>query len=373
MSTDLKDKTLGELERIVLDLGGKKYLAAYIFQFIHADDAAEIAQITPLSKAFREQLSARGYQISQLTVVDKLIDEDGTATSCRGRPALESRARCPRHEAEPLRGRFQTAKYLFELSDGCRIETVLLIDGERRTLCVSTQVGCAMDCRFCATAKIGFQRNLTAGEIVDQVNTVAKDAGKISNVVYMGMGEPFANYEAVIKSVGILNHPKGKNIGIRHLTVSTCGLVPAIRKLAGEDLRPRLAVSLNAPTDEIRTKLMPINAKYPIADLLKAVHFYQGRTRQRVTFEYVMIKGLNDSDVQARLLIKLLKGLACNVNLIEHNPHPRCKYEGSGGERIRRFATVLQDAGIETVMRFKMGRGIRAACGQLGADWLDEQ
>ncbi len=340
MSKDLKDKTLGELEQIVVDLDGKKYLAAYIFQFIHVESAVEISQITPLSKTFREQLTARGYHISHLTVVDKLTDKDGTA------------------------------KYLFELGDGNRIETVLLLDGKRRTLCVSTQVGCTMDCRFCATAKIPFERNLTAGEIADQVNAVQKDAGRISNVVYMGMGEPLANYTAVVKSVGILNHPKGKNIGIRHMTVSTCGIVPAIRKLAGENVHPRLAVSLNAPSDDLRTRLMPINAKYPIADLLKAVCFYQAKTRQRVTFEYVMIKGLNDSTTQAALLVRLLKGLECNVNLIEHNRHPRCKYAGSGGQRIDGFASVLEDAGIETVMRFKMGRGIGAACGQLGADWL---
>ncbi len=226
-----------------------------------------------------------------------------------------------------------------------------------------------MDCRFCATARIPFERNLTAGEIADQVDAVQADTGRISNVVYMGMGEPLANYAAAVKSLGILNHPKGKNIGIRHMTVSTCGIVPAIRKLAGENVHPRLAVSLNAPSDDVRTRLMPINAKYPIADLLKAVRFYQGRTRQRVTFEYVMIRGLNDSIAQAGLLVKLLKGLACNVNLIEHNPHPRSKYVGSGGERIRRFASVMEGAGIETVVRFRMGRGICAACGQLGADW----
>jgi len=338
---DLKDKTLGELERIVVDMGGKKYLAAYIFQFIHVENAVEISQITPLSKTFREQLVERGYHISSLTVADKLTDKDGTA------------------------------KYLFELGDGNRIETVLLLDGTRRTLCVSTQVGCTMDCRFCATAKIPFERNLTAGEIVDQVNAVQKDAGRISNVVYMGMGEPLANYAAVIKSLCILNHPKGKNIGIRHMTVSTCGIVPAIRELAGENVHPRLAVSLNAPSDDIRTRLMPINAKYPIADLLKAVRFYQAKTRQRVTFEYVMIKELNDSTAQAALLVRLLKGLECNVNLIEHNRYPRCKYAGSGGQRIGRFASVLEDAGIETVIRFKMGREIRAACGQLGADWKE--
>lgn len=340
MSRDLKDKTPGELEQIVEFLGGKKYLAGYVFHFIHTKDAEEISVITPLSKVFREQLAGQGYFISRLSLLDKLIDKDGTT------------------------------KYAFGLNDDGRIETVLLLDGRRRTLCISTQVGCAMGCGFCATGKIRFRRNLTAGEIVDQVNTVQKDAGRISNVVYMGMGEPLANYAAVVKSLGILNHPKGKNIGVRHITVSTCGLAPEIRKLASEDVHPRLAVSLNAPTDALRTKLMPINAKYPIAELLKAVRFYQDRTRQRVTFEYVLIKGLNDSVGHAKMLVKLLAGLACNVNLIEHNPFPTCKYDGSGSARIREFAAVLDQAGIETTTRFRMGRNIKAACGQLGADWL---
>ena len=343
MSKDLKDKTLDELEQIVESLDGKKYLAGYIFHFIHAKDAEEISEITPLSKAFREQLAGRGYCISRLTVLRKLADKDGTA------------------------------KYVFGLGDGGRIEAVLLLDDKRKTLCVSTQVGCAMDCAFCATGKLEFTRNLTAAEIVDQVNTVQKDAGRVSNIVYMGMGEPLANYAAVVKSLGILNHPKGKNIGIRHITVSTCGLAPAIRRLASEDLRPRLAISLNATADELRTKLMPINAKYPIADLMAAVRFYQNRTRQRVTFEYVLIKGLNDSAGHAKMLVKLLKGLACNVNVIEHNPFPTCKYAGSGGRRIREFAAVLEDAGIETTVRFRMGRNIKAACGQLGADWLGDK
>ena len=340
MSRDLKDKTPGELEQIVESLGGRKYLAGYIFHFIHTKDAEEISEITTLSKAFREQLAGQGYFISRLSVLTKLTDKDGTA------------------------------KYAFALGDGGRIETVLLLDGTRRTLCVSTQVGCAMGCTFCATGKLRFRRNLTAGEIAGQVNAVQKDAGRISNVVYMGMGEPLANYAAVVKSLAILNHPKGKNIGIRHITVSTCGLAPEIRKLASEEVHPRLAVSLNAPTDELRTKLMPINAKYPMAELLKAVRFYQDKTRQRVTFEYVLIKGLNDSADYAKMLVKLLAGFSCNVNLIEHNPYPTCKYAASGSTRIREFAAVLDQAGIETTTRFRMGRNIKAACGQLGADWL---
>ena len=356
MSKDLKEKTLAELEQIVIGLGQKKYLAEYIFHFIHNEAATEIAQITPLNKAFRSQLTDQGYYISQIALANELTDKDGTA------------------------------KYVFTLSDGSRIEAVLLLDDERRTLCVSTQVGCALGCPFCATGRLGFRRNLTAAEIVDQVNIVARDAscvaransairnthdaGRIRNVVYMGMGEPLLNYHAVVKSVAILNHPKGKNIGIRHITISTCGIAPAIRKLASEDLHPKLAVSLNAPSDALRTQLMPINAKYPIAELLKAVRFYQDRTRQRVSFEYVMIKGLNDSAAHARMLVNLLRGLMCHVNLIEHNPHPGCEFVGSGSERIRQFASISERAGIETTVRFRMGRDIRAACGQLGADWL---
>ncbi len=381
MSKDLKGKTLAELEQIVVGLGQKKYLADYIFHFIHNEAATEISQITPLSKAFRAQLTDQSYHISQLAIANSLTDKDGTT------------------------------KYVFTLADASRIEAVLLLDSPReielhrrnqpimggsnisrgkgrRTLCVSTQVGCALGCSFCATGRLGFRRNLTAAEIVDQVNLVERDAscvaranratrnthgaGRITNVVYMGMGEPLLNYRAVLKSVAILNHPKGKNIGIRRITVSTCGIAPAIRKLACEDLHPKLAVSLNAPSDALRMQLMPINAKYPIAELLKVVRFYQDRTRQRVSFEYVMIKGLNDSPAHARMLVSLLRGLMCHVNLIEHNPHPSCQLVGSGSERIKQFASILERAGIETTVRFRMGRDIRAACGQLGADWLEE-
>lgn len=364
MSKDLKEKTLAELEQIVLGLGQKKYLAEYIFHFIHNEAATEIAQITPLGKAFRKQLIEQDYYISQIALANKFTDKDGTA------------------------------KYVFALRDGSRIEAVLLLDSpreinlnrqshqasvgsnisrgkERRTLCVSTQVGCALGCLFCATGRLSFSRNLSAAEIVDQVNTIQAEAGRITNVVYMGMGEPLLNYRAVVKSVAILNHLEGKNIGIRRITISTCGIAPAIRKLASEDVHPKLAVSLNAPSDALRTQLMPINAKYPIAELLKAVRFYQDRTRQRVSFEYVMIKGLNDSPAHARMLVNLLRGLMCHVNLIEHNPHPGCEFAGSDSGRIKQFASILERAGIETTVRFRMGRGIRAACGQLGADWLD--
>jgi len=340
MDKDLKDKTLGELERVVEGFGQRKYTAKYIFTFIHSKGVADISEISPLSKAFRAELAEEGYYICGLKTVRIFTDPDGTV------------------------------KYLFELSDGKRIETVLMFDGRRKTLCVSTQAGCSMNCAFCATSKLKFQRNLTAAEIVDQVNVIEKDEGRISNVVYMGMGEPMQNYEAVLKSVRILNHPDGKNIGIRHLTISTCGDADGVRKLAAEDIHPRLAISLNAPDDAVRGKIMAINKKYPIAKLFAAVKGYQKKTGDRVTFEYVLIKGVNDSKSCAEKLIKLVRDVKCNVNLIEYNSHCGCDFSASSRQTIERFRQALEETGIETTVRFKRGRKIKAACGQLGAELL---
>jgi len=337
MSKDLKDRTLSELEQIVTAKGRKKYLAGSIFSFIHSAGVEDISKITTLGKDFRAELVEQGFFISRLSVVRRLTDPDGTI------------------------------KYSFGLGDGNVIESVVLIDGRRRTLCLSTQAGCAMNCAFCATAKLKLRRNLTAGEIVDQVYAVERHAGRITNVVYMGMGEPLANYDAVLRSVRILNDPAGRNIGIRRVTISTCGIAPAIKKLAGEDVRPRLAISLNATADDLRTELMPVNAKYPIKVLLDAVKTYQLRTRERVTFEYVMIRGLNDSPEHAEQLVKLVRRFKCNVNLIEYNPHAGCKLKGSRPGKIDSFAAIVQEAGIETTIRLRMGRTILAACGQLGA------
>ncbi len=345
MDKDLKGKMVDELERIVEELGSKKYLARYIFQFIQVLGVTDVSQISPLSKLLRERLVENGYYISQLKLKRRLDDPDGTA------------------------------KYVFELADGNKVETVLLFDGRRRTLCISTQVGCAMDCVFCATGRIKLKRNLTAGEIVDQVNTVSREETKISNVVYMGMGEPLQNYDALVRSIRILNHPEGKNISIRRITVSTCGITPKIWKLAEEDVHPRLSISLNAPTDALRKKLMPINTKYPISEVMAAAKFYLLKTKQRVTLEYVLIKGVNDTALHAQMLAKLLtrtsqrsKGQDFRVNLIEYNPHSECSFVASSKERIEQFFRVLEKAGIKTTVRFKLGQRIKAACGQLGAD-----
>jgi len=375
MNKDLKDMTLEELERVVVGLGQKgpphathrvgepkKYLAHYLFKYIHAQNGHDLSAVSTLSKAFRALLAEQGYFISQLKVVNRLTDRDGSA------------------------------KYLFELSDGERIESVLLPEEDRLTLCVSTQVGCPMGCAFCATGSIQFRRNLTAGEIVDQVYAVcsvpvraypesgehkttpdgvtgAPATNRITNIVYMGMGEPLQNYDAVLRSIRILNHSSGKNIGIRHITISTSGIAPAVRQLAKEEIRPRLAISLSAPSDALRDRLMPINRKYPIAELLDAVRAYQAQTNQRVTFEYVMIEKVNDTINHAKLLVKLLRGLMYNVNLIEHNPFTGCEFTGSSRERIQRFADILKEASVETTIRFRMGRKIKAACGQLQAGY----
>jgi len=330
--------TVSELADIITAFGGKKYLASYVFNFIHSCFAESIEEFTTASKDIRKKLVQAGYYISRLNTIEKLYDPDGTS------------------------------KYLFEMPDGERLETVRLTDAGRTTVCISSQAGCKLGCKFCATGCLKFKRNLTAAEITDQVIQISKDAGKISNVVFMGMGEPLENYENVIKAVRILAHPKGLNIGIRKQTISTCGIIPGIKALADEDILPRLAVSLHAPTDDIRSRIMPIAKKYPLNPLISAMKQYQRKTSRRITIEYCMIKGINDSVQCAEALTKLLRPLQINVNLIEYNPHPGCNFEGSSPRVIKLFKDTLMQLGVETIIRYRRGRTIKAACGQLGAD-----
>ncbi|MDO8303972.1 MAG: 23S rRNA (adenine(2503)-C(2))-methyltransferase RlmN [Sedimentisphaerales bacterium] len=340
MEKDLKNKTIVELEDIAVAYEQKKFIARNMFSFIHQHNANDIDQFTTLSKQFRAFLKRDGYHLSQLKTVEVFADPDGTK------------------------------KYLFELGDGTRIETVELLDEGRRTLCISTQVGCRMNCQFCATARLRFTRNLTAAEIVDQVIQVEKASGKINNIVYMGMGEPFDNYDETIKSVRMLNSSAGKNIGIRHITISTAGVIPGIEQLAEEGMQVRLAISLHAVRDHVREKIMRITKKYPLKPLLEAIMDYQRKTKRRVTFEYVMINGLNDSVADARALTKQLAPIKANINLIEYNPHEGCDFAPSSKKTIKAFQRILADADYEVVIRFKRGQHIKAACGQLGATWL---
>lgn len=337
MDLDLKNKSLGELQKILTDMGERPFQAKNLFSAIHARGIYDVNEVTTLSKSFREKLAAQKFVISHLVPFKKLTDEGGTI------------------------------KYVFVLEDKSRVEAVILNDDDRLTACISCQVGCKMDCGFCATGKLHFQRNLTAAEIVSQVYALEKDAGTISNVVYMGMGEPLDNYTEVLKSIRMLNDPLGRNIGARHLTISTCGLVPGIQKLADEKIQVRLAVSIHAHIDKLRNELMPINTRYDLGQVMKAMREYQKKTGRRVTIEYLLIKDVNDTREHARGLMNMLSGLKCHINLIEYNIHSGAKYRAPSHKVMKDFQWVLEDRGFETTMRFRRGQDIKAACGQLGA------
>ena len=274
-----------------------------------------------------------------------------------------------------IRGKFfvsedkSTLKVIIILKDNLKIESVLMrhIDG-RNTVCVSSQVGCSLSCSFCATGKLGFKRNLEVFEITEQVLFFARylknQKERVTNVVFMGMGEPFLNYENVMEAIRFLNDKEGLNIGARHISISTVGIVEGIEKLAREGLEVNLAISLHSPADDkLRSKMMPINRKYPVGKILAAVDNYIKKTRRKVMFEYIMIRGLNDSDEQAQKLAKLIKRPLSFVNLISYNPTG--VFKPSSSERIKRFKEILEKAGIAVTQRYKFGRRIRAACGQL--------
>ncbi len=263
----------------------------------------------------------------------------------------------------------QTIKTLFQLEDGQAIEAVLMRYERRHTLCISTQVGCAMGCVFCATGQMGFRRHLTAGEIIAQVMYYARklaDEGKrVTNIVIMGMGEPFHNYENTMKAIDRLNDPQGYNFGERRITISTVGLVPMIRRFTAERRQVNLAISLHAADNALRSSLMPVNRKYSLEEVLQACRDYVRETHRRVTFEWALIQGVNDTPEQARRLAALLKGLLCHVNLIPLNPTRGYSGKATTRERARAFQAILEQAGIPTTIRLRRGIEIQAGCGQL--------
>jgi 23S rRNA (adenine2503-C2)-methyltransferase len=263
----------------------------------------------------------------------------------------------------------ETIKTLFQLSDGKAIEAVLMEYDERRTLCISTQAGCAMGCVFCATGQMGFQRNLTSGEIVEQVLYYARIlAGineRVTNVVVMGMGEPFHNYSATLSAIDRMNHPEGLNLGARRFTISTVGLVPAIKRFADEKRQINLAISLHSAKDETRSPMMPVNRKYPIADLMEVCRYYVEKTGRRITFEWALILNVNDTLEDARALARLVKGLLCHVNIIPLNPTRKFQGQSTTRERAEAFQAELDKAGIPCTIRIRRGIDIQAGCGQL--------
>jgi 23S rRNA (adenine2503-C2)-methyltransferase len=333
------DLSFEQLEQQLTAWGEPKYRALQIWQGVYRDLAAGPGAISTIPRGLRERLGAE-LSFGSLTRRVEARSSDG-----------------------------QTRKYLFQLAGGREIETVLMGYASRRTTCISTQAGCAMGCVFCATGQMGFRRNLSAGEIVEQVLWFARelkaDDDRLTNIVVMGMGEPFHNYEATMQSVDRLNDPRGFNFGARRITISTVGLAPMIERFAAEKRQVNLAVSLHAATDDLRGELLPINRKYPLARLFAAVRRYYEVTRRRVTFEWALIEGKNDTPEQARALASWVKGLPCHVNVIPLNPTRDYAGRATSRERAAAFKAALESHGIPCTIRVRRGLDINAGCGQL--------
>jgi 23S rRNA (adenine2503-C2)-methyltransferase len=342
MRIDLKGLDIQETEQWAIDQGFEPFRARQIRQWLFKKLVTSFDEMTNLPKDLRTLLHEKAF-ITALECVKTQESNDGTK------------------------------KYLFRLKDDYLIESVLIPEQNHYTCCISSQVGCAMDCRFCLTAKKGLRRNLSSSEIIEQVIHVKRsipDQNQVRNIVFMGMGEPLANYEAVKKTTINLMNDDGLNFSKRRITVSTCGLVPGINRL-GREMNIKLAVSLNAPDDDIRNALMPINRKYPLKELLEACRTFPLHKGERITFEYVLIKGINDQDQHAQNLAKLLAGIRSKINLIPFNPHKAIPMLPPSEETVLRFQDILIKKHFTAIVRKSRGNDILAACGQLGSEGLD--
>ena len=340
---NIKEYNLDELQNELVALGEKKYRAEQIFKWIYVDKVKEFDEMTNLSIELREKLK-KEYTMCNFKILKKQEASDGTK------------------------------KYLFDVLDGNAIESVLMEYHHGKTICVSSQIGCKMGCKFCASTGIKFIRSLTCGEIVEQILAVEQDIGdKISNIVFMGIGEPFDNYDNVMKAIKIINNQKGLNIGARHISISTSGLVPMIYKLADEELQCTLSISLHATNDAKRSSMMPINNRYNIEELMEACKYYINKTNKRISFEYALAKDNNDNLDDAKELVKLLKGMLCHVNLIPINKIENGDYVKSTNENIIRFRDYLNQNGIVATIRRELGSDIDAACGQLRRKSIKEE
>ena len=343
-AVDIKSLYYEELEELVLSLGDKKFRAAQIYQWMHQKLVTDFDDMTNLSKGLREQLK----QHCRLTALEAV-----------------------RVQASQMDG---TAKYLFKLHDGNLIESVLMHYHHGNSVCISSQVGCRMGCRFCASTLDGMVRSLAPSEMLDQIYRIQALTGeRVDNVVVMGSGEPLDNYENLLKFIRLLTGEQGLNISARNITVSTCGLVPEIRRLAEEKLQITLAISLHAPNDALRKTMMPIANKYTIKEIMDACHFYLKQTNRRISFEYSLVKGVNDTGECAEELIQLLKGFNCHVNLIPVNPIKERAYRQSEQKSIHEFKNKLEKNRINVTIRREMGRDIDGACGQLRKSYMDNQ
>lgn len=337
---NLYGQEITKLEKLLMERGQKKYRATQLFTWIYEKKAKTFDEMSDVSKSFREELN-QDFCLTLPKIYKKQEAKDGTI------------------------------KLLLELEDGSKIETALMPYRYGNAICVSSQVGCNMACAFCASGLLKKRRNLEVHEIVGQVlvmNELLEEKGQhVSHVVVMGTGEPFDNYDNVIDFIRIINHPKALAIGARHISVSTCGIVPGILKYAKEGLQSNLAISLHAPNDEIRNKIMPISKGYKMEELMEAVRFYEKETGRRVTFEYIMLKGVNDSLECAEQLVKLIKGTLAYVNLIPYNPVDENSFARSEDKQVHKFFSYLMQHGVNTTVRKEFGNDIDAACGQLRA------
>lgn len=341
---NLNEYTLEELERYIDELGEKKFHAKQIFKWLHREKVDSIDLMTDISKSLRDKLKENTYILRLSVLKAQESKKDGTI------------------------------KFLIELPDNCAIESVFMKYNHGNTICVSTQVGCKMGCKFCASTKAGYERSLLASEIEGQIIAVEKYTGeRISNVVYMGIGEPLDNYDNVVKSVRLINYPLGLNIGARHISLSTCGIVPNIYKLADENIQCTLSISLHSTTDEERRKIMPIANKYSIKELLEACRYYIKKTGRRISFEYALIDGVNDTKEVAIELSKLLRGMIAHVNLIPVNEIKNGVFSKPKEKNIELFMNTLNSAGVVTTVRRELGSDIDAACGQLRQKHIDKE
>ena len=335
MKKNIKDYNLDELKKLMIELGEKPYRAEQIFKWVFVENVTSFDDMTNLSLELRQKLKDN-FDLHIFKILQKQESKDGTK------------------------------KYLFDVLDGNAIESVLMEYKHGFIICVSSQIGCKMGCKFCASTGVKFARSLTSGEIVEQLLAVQRDQNiKISNLVFMGIGEPLDNYDNVVNAIHILNNQKGINMGARHISISTSGLVPKIYKLADENMQCTLSISLHSANDKKRSEMMPVNNTYNIEELIKACKYYIEKTNKRISFEYALAKDNNDNLGDAKELVKLLKGMLCHVNLIPINKIENGNYSKSTNENILKFRDYLNEKGIVATIRRELGSDIDAACGQL--------
>ncbi len=341
--TDLKSLDIKELEEFLVSLGEKKYRAKQLYEWLHVKLAKDFEEMSNLPKSLKELL-VEVSSITNLTVLDKLESKGG-----------------------------ETTKFLFGLSDNRVLESVLMKYHHGNSVCISSQVGCKMGCKFCASTIGGFERNLTPAEMLDQIYQIQRISGeRVSNVVVMGTGEPLDNYDNLLAFIRILTDENGLHISQRNITVSTCGLTPKMKALAHEKLQITLALSLHASNNEVRQELMPVATTFTYDSVMEACKYYYEITGRRITFEYSMVEGVNDFESHARELAGRIKGLNCHVNLIPVNPIKERDYRQSGAKNIQNFKNILEKYGINVTIRREMGTDINAACGQLRKSYMEK-